>query len=334
MKFSVCRFPNPIAALAVAACLSLPDGAVASADPEEPAGDSRDGPAAAVRAWELSDDEVALKLANPATLLRRIENKIEYRAYQGSLPGADDGDSWIYEFTPVYPIALNNGRIIELRATLPLYLDQHIWEVYYDDPIWEQDRSYADWLLRQSPQVTPSTGRYQTGHDHMADLSIDVAYGGVYGNGLIGMFGLATVWPTSTDISASRDQYLIGPQVVLGKSGDWGVAGARLKHLTDVGGDGGFSTNETWLDVFFAYPLGNGWQIVSNPSVLYDWEGDSGNHLLLPLGGGISKTTRIGRVPIKLDAELYYYVESAERMGTDWMFRLNITPAFSNPLFD
>lgn len=334
MTFRPGRFPCPYALLAIAAGLTLSAGAFASAASEAPDGDSGIGPDRAVRAWELSDDEVALELANPATLLRRIENTIEYRTYQGSLPGADDGDSWIYEFTPVYPIALDNGRIIELRATVPLYFDQHIWEVYFDDPIWELDRSYADWLLRQSPQVTPSTGRFESGHDHMADLSIEAAYGGVYGNGLIGMIGLTTVWPVSTDISASRDQYLVGPQVVLGKLADWGVAGARLKHLTDVGGDNSFSTNETWLDIFFAYPLSNGWQIVSNPSVLYDWEGDSGNHLLLPLGGGVSKTTRIGRVPIKLDAELYYYVESAERMGTDWLFRLNITPAFSNPLFD
>jgi hypothetical protein len=322
------------AALGAATFLALPLGGVASTGPGQPDNDppvSRDFP---VRVWELTDEEVALELANPATLLRRVENTIEYRSYQGSLPGAGDGESWIYKFTPVYPIALNNGRIIELRATLPLYFNQPLWEVYYDDPIWELDRSYADWLLRQSPQVTPSTGRFETGHDHMADLSIDAAYGGVYRDGLIGMIGVTTVWPVSTDISASRDQILVGPQAVLGKLGEWGVAGARLRHLTDVAGDKRFSTNETWVDLFFAYSLGKGWQIVSNPSVLYDWEADSGNHLLLPLGGGISRTTRIGRVPIRMDAELYYYVESADRMGADWMFRLNIVPAFSNPLFD
>ena len=299
-----------------------------------PTSSASSGGVGAARAWELSDDEVARELANPATLLPRIENTLEYRTYQGSLPGAGDGDSWIYEFTPVYPIALDNGKIIELRATVPLYFDQHIWEVYFDDPIWEQDRSYADWLLRQSPQVTPSTGRFETGHDHMADVSIDAAYGGVYGDGLIGMLGLVSVWPLSTDISASRDQTLLGPQAVLGKIGDWGVAGARVRHLTDVAGDSRFSTNETWIDIFFTYGLGNGWQLVSNPSVLYDWEADSGNQLLLPVGGGIAKTTRIGRVPFRVNAELYYYLQSADRMGTDWMFRLQVTPAFSNPLFD
>jgi hypothetical protein len=54
----------------------------------------------------------------------------------------------------------------------------------------------------------------------------------------------------------------------------------------------------------------------------------------LPLGGGISKTARIGGIPVKLDAEMYYYVQSAYRLGTEWMFRFKLTPAFSNPLFD
>lgn len=330
-KFGGGRQPCLAAALGMAAGLAVAPGASGSTDAAE-AEDGQPPSAGSVRAWELGDDEAGMELANPATLLRRLETTVEYRAYDGSLPGSGDGTSWIVDFTAVYPFALDNGKLIELRANLPLYLNQHIWEVWYDDPIWELDRSYADWLLRQSPQVTPSTGRFQTGHDHMADLSLDAAYGGIYGDGLIAMVGLATVWPISTDISASRDQYLLGPQAVLGKSAGWGVAGARVKHLTDVGGDSRFSTNETWVDVFFAYGLGNGWQVVSNPSILYDWEADSGNELLLPLGGGVSKTTRFGRVPVKLDAELYYYVESSERFGTEWLFQLRITPAFSNPL--
>lgn len=49
------------------------------------------------------------------------------------------------------------------------------------------------------------------------------------------MLGLVTVWPTSTDISASRDQYLAGPQLVPGKRGERAIGGARLKRLADLG---------------------------------------------------------------------------------------------------
>ncbi len=49
----------------------------------------------------------------------------------------------------------------------------------------------------------------------------------------------------------------------------------------------------TSLKIFFAYGLGNGWQVFSNPVIEYDWEGDSDNQLFVPLGAGVSKTTRI-----------------------------------------
>jgi len=281
--------------------------------------------------WQLSDTTLADELVNPASPLLRIENTLSYRSYQGSLPGSDQGYAWVYEFTPVYPLAFANGRILELRATIPIVLSDYDWDVWYGDPIWELDRGYADWLLRQSPQVTPSTGRFRFAHGHLDDIRFDVAYGGIGDRGLIGMFGATLVVPNSTDISASRDQYLLGPQVVLGQRHDRGVYGARIRHLTNVYGDRRFDTNETSIEAFFTWQLGDGWQLLSRPSILCDWEADSGNRWLVPLGGGFSKTTRIGRVPLKLDAEAYYYAKTAERLGAEWQLSVRITPVLWNP---
>jgi hypothetical protein len=276
-----------------------------------------------------SIDEIAKELYNPVTALRSLGNDLEYRQYKGSLPGSNDWSAWVYQFKPSIPFQLSNGRNLLLRATIPIYLDQPVWEIWEDHPIWEVDRSYADFLLRQSPQATPDSGFFQDSHDHLADISFDVAYGGVSERGFISMFGIAALMPTSQDISASRDQFLLGPEIALGKSADWGVIGAWVTHLTDITGDSGFSTNETSLKVFFAYGLGNGWQIVSNPTILYDWEADGGNELLLPIGGGFAKTTRIGSTPVKLAFELHHYVESAERFGPEWLFTFNLTPVIS-----
>jgi len=277
----------------------------------------------------MSIDEIAKELYNPVTALRSLGNDLEYRQYQGSLPGSDDWTAWIYQFKPSIPIQLRNGKNLLLRATIPIYLDQPDWSIWEDHPIWEVDRSYADFLLRQSPQATPDSGFFQDTHDHLADVSFDVAYGGVSERGFISMYGIAAVLPSSQDISASRDQFLLGPEVALGKSADWGVLGGWLTHLTDVTGDSDFSTNETSLKVFFAYGLGNGWQIVSNPTILYDWEADSGNELLLPIGGGFAKTTWIGSTPVKLAFELHHYIESAERFGPEWLLTFNLTPVIS-----
>ena len=62
-----------------------------------------------------------------------------------------------------------------------------------------------------------------------------------------------TVLETSTNISASRNQTLLGPEIAFGKSTDWGVIGAWVTHLTnvtdgDLGGDL-YNTNETYIEI-------------------------------------------------------------------------------------
>jgi hypothetical protein len=281
--------------------------------------------------WKMSTDEIAKELSNPVTALRSIAADFEFRTFQGSLPGADDKSSWIYLFTPSFPIPLSNGKNILLRATIPLYKDQPIWGLPVDHPLWQVDLDYAEFRIRQSPEITPSSGGFLPSHDHLADISFDVAYGGVSDNGFISMYGIVSVLPTSQDISASRDQWLLGPEVAFGKSADWGVIGGWVKHLTDITGGNSINTNETSLKLFFAYGLGNGWQIISNPVITYDWEAVSGEELSLPIGGGFAKTTRIGRMPYKLAFEIHNYVASADRLAPEWLLTLSFTPVIGNP---
>jgi len=139
------------------------------------------------------------------------------------------------------------------------------------------------------------------------------------------------VLPSSQDLSESIDQYQLGPEVALGKVTSWGVYGAWFKHLTRVSGEDAWDTNMTSLKIFFAYGLGNGWQVFSNPEIEYDWEAESDNKLFLPIGGGISKTTRIGKVPLKLEFEIQKYLVSPDSIGPDWLFTFSFTPAFRIP---
>ena len=275
-------------------------------------------------------DEIAKELSNPVTALRSIVNEFEIRSFQGSLPGADNQSNPVYRFAPSFPFQLKNGKNILIRASIPIALEEPEWRVDYGHPIWEEDRDYNEFLLRQSPQVTPDSGRFHSAHGHLSDLSYDVAYGGVSDQGFISMVGIAGVFSTSQNISGSRNQTLLGPEAAFGKVADWGIIGAWLKHLVDITGDNRFSTSETSIDLFFAYGLGNGWQIISNPTILYDWEADSGNDLLLPLGGGLAKTTRFGSIPVKMEFEVQNYVVSPDRFGPRWLVTFRITPVIGS----
>ena len=60
----------------------------------------------------LSADDVAKKLANPAGSLANLANKLTYKTFKGDIPGASDQTSTTYLFQPVLPFPVGDkGRI-------------------------------------------------------------------------------------------------------------------------------------------------------------------------------------------------------------------------------
>jgi hypothetical protein len=280
----------------------------------------------------MSNDEIAIELSNPVTGLRTVAFDFELQTYQGSLPEANDKDTYRMVFTPSWPIRLDNGKNLLLRARIPVNGDMPNWK-----PVDFLD--WAEFLLRQLPEIDETQGGFGDGHDHMGDISFDVGYGGVGDNGGIGMVGLSLVVPSSEDESASRNQWLLGPEVSVGRITDWGIFGVRAKHLTNVAGEGvqevgDYDTNETTLKVYFAYSLGNGWQVESNPEILYDWEGIDDNQWNVPLGAGISKTFRLGRTPMKAAVELQNFLVSTDRLAPEWLLRFSFVPVIPGRYLD
>jgi len=283
---------------------------------------------------EISLDQIALELSNPVTALRSLAWDIEGTFFQGNLPDADGRSAMKNVLTPSWPFKLRNGNNILFRISIPINSDQPLWELS------DWDHS-AEWRLRQREDIRLDQGFLARGHDHLEDISFDIGYGGVSDNGTIGMVGLATVLTTNEDGTAERDQILMGPEFVLGKVTNWGLYGARVKHVTDVYEDdvpGGYgaefpwSTNETTAKIFFAYAMGNGWQIESNPTILYDWEAISGHEWTVPIGAGASKTMRLGRVPVKLAFDVQKFLISPDRLGPDWQITVSLTPVLSSKL--
>ena len=272
-------------------------------------------------------DEIAVELTNPMGSLSAVFNDFKYETFQGNLNGASDQTRLTYLITPSIPFLLNNGKSIVLRTTFP---------VTFGEPTipFQIDQDYADWRIRQFANFLPLDTPMRQDHSYLGDISVDLAYGGVSDNGYITMFGAAAVLATSQDGSSERDQYLLGPEFAFGKVTRWGVIGAWLTHLTNVAAADEklplYDTNLTSLKIFFAYGLGNGWQIISNPVIEYDREGLKDNRLLLPIGGGFSKTTSIGRMPLKMDLELFHYVESPTAFGPEWLLTFSVTPVLSD----
>ena len=269
---------------------------------------------------QKSIEEIAREMTNPLAAFWRFEYTGEHRNYQGSIPGADDQSSWSHYFQFTMPFREKDGKGWVFKFALPYFSDQ---------PVYWGDRGYAEWRIRQQDPTDQEGAFWRPTHAHTDAVSFEVVYGGVNESGRILNYGLAGILPTTSDTSNGRQQLILGPAVNIGKMADWGVYGVLFSHIIDVAekrDKGTPDTTQTTLQGYFSYDLGRGWQLISNPVVTYDWEGDSGNKLNLPLGGGIAKTFKIGKVPLRLTAEAQYFVASTDRFGPDWLYKFSLSP--------
>lgn len=270
---------------------------------------------------QKSLQEIAIELVNPISSLQSLTSEYLYQPHQGALPDADQQTLQSIAFTPSFPFQLSNGKNILLRATIPVNLAKPTYR-YAGDP-----RDFTDWRIRQEAGSIALNGDFYYVHSHMYDINYDLAYGGVNDQGLITMVGIAGVLPTSEDGSGASHLYLLGPEVAVGKKLERGIVGGWLSHLTSVAGtspDVDHNANLTELKLFFAHDMGNGWQILSNSHITYDWEGEKDNKLLLPLGGGIAKTIRIGSLPVRFVVEAQKYLETPSAFGPDWELKFSM----------
>ncbi len=250
--------------------------------------------------------EIAKELSNPATPLSSLGNNLEYRHFRGSLPDADEQESWIYTFQPVFPFPLGEGRIVAFRPAIP--------------------------LLLQQPAFDATSGGFDDHGMELGDIPFDFAYGGTSQTGLITLAGLFGVLPTHTDDAVGSDQWRLGPEVVLGVTREWGVLGGLFFHQWNVAGGGDEpDTSLSSLNYFYAFNLGGGLQLASGPTVTYDWGAESSNRWTVPLGIGLAKTFITKSKPIKTQLQLFYNVERPDDFGQQWGLKLTFTPVVKNP---
>jgi len=256
-----------------------------------------------------SADEVAKELSNPAGSLASLVNNLEYYSYKGDLPDADDQDGWRYGFQPVLPFPVGDkGRKVFFRPLVPVFLDQPVFDA--------------------------NDGDFDGKGPELGDITFDLAYGGneMKNNheGYLWGVGAAGTLPTATS-DMGGDQWRLGPEVFGGIVRKWGVAGVLLSHQWDVGGSNDETHSVTGGQYFYAYGLGNGWQIASGPNFSYDWEADSDQAWTFPLGIGLAKTTALGNTKVKFQAQVQYFVEQPDAFGPEWLLKFSVTPVVKNP---
>jgi hypothetical protein len=146
------------------------------------------------------------------------------------------------------------------------------------------------------------------------------------------ILGAGPTWlfPTSTDDAFGRQQWGVGPAVVVGYYTKAVTLGVFPQYFFGIGSSGGPTNvpHASYLNLlyFLFYNLPNAWQIGFDPTITYDHRASPGNKWNVPIGVDVLKTTRIFGITTKFVLGVEYSVVSQDAFGQRAQLKFSMIP--------
>ncbi len=232
-----------------------------------------------------SNEELAKAAQNPVANLISIpfQNNFNFDI------GPNHVTQYVLNFQPVIPISLSKDWNLITRTILPT--------INQPSP---------------APGVPSAFG--------LGDLNPTVFLSPAKASKLIWGAGPTMTLPTATDPLLGAGKWEAGPAVVLlTMQGPW-VVGVLANNQWSFAGWGNQDVNAMLVQWFVNYNLPHAWYLTTAPIVTANWKADSDNRWIVPLGGGVGKIFKIGKLPI--NAQLAAYVNAVRPpSGPTWQLR-------------
>jgi hypothetical protein len=236
---------------------------------------------------EAQSKEALAKLAqNPVANLISIpfQNNFNFGI------GPNNAMQYVLNFQPVIPITLNENWNLITRTILPTIE-----------------------MTSPAPGVRSAFG--------LGDLNPTAFLSPDKPGKLIWGVGPTLTFPTATDPMLGSGKWSAGPAVVvLTIQGHW-VLGALANNQWSFAGWGSQNVNQMLIQPFVNYNLPRGWYLTTAPIITADWEANSDNRWTVPIGAGVGKIIKLGRLPVNLQLSAYYNVVTPDNFGADWQLR-------------
>ncbi|WP_435135838.1 hypothetical protein [Formosa sp. A9] len=139
--------------------------------------------------------------------------------------------------------------------------------------------------------------------------------------------GPAIQFPTRTEPVLGSNRVSLGPSFLFNHGGETFSGGFVIQNYWSLGGEGANAVNSFNFQYFTYYNLPKGWFLESNATIVNNWLAESGDQLLLPLGGGAGKTFKIGQSKLFYcaAAQLFYNAVRPDIVGTwEAVFQLQV----------
>lgn len=248
--------------------------------------------------------KVAQEASNPVGQLWMLTNQFNVNLLQSETlePFESRKSQFVWNFQPVMPLDLSDEVRLILRPVIP---------------------------IENVPYVAGRNDvQYKFG---LGDVALQALFAPntTASSGFMWGVGPTAVFPTATDEVLGKGKWQLGGAFAgLFINSKW-VVGVFPQHWWSVGGsanrkDVSFSN----IQYFIWYSPIPTWQIGMSPNAYVDWMQDRPeDRLTLPIGLGVAKTFRLGKMPIKVSCEVDYAVIRPRNIpGNEWTFRINFTP--------
>jgi hypothetical protein len=235
-----------------------------------------------------SEEELARAAQNPVAKLISVpfQNNFNFGV------GPNDTTQWILNIQPVIPITLNEDWNLITRTIMPI--------INQPSP---------------APGIRSASG--------LGDINPTFFLSPAKPGKFIWGIGPTLTFPTATDPLLGAGKYSAGPAAVaLIMDGHW-VIGALANNQWSYAGWGGQSVNAMLVQPFINYNLPHGWYLTSSPILTANWKATSDNIWTVPVGGGVGKIFKVGKLPINAQLAAYGNVVTPDN-GADWQLRFQI----------
>lgn len=140
--------------------------------------------------------------------------------------------------------------------------------------------------------------------------------------------GMATSFPTATEDALGSGKWSAGPAImVITQQDAWSMLLSARQIWSFAGDSQRAEVNNLAIEPIFTYRLSKPWYLVTDPVILANWELDSGDRWLIPLGGGTGYRCKAWNQPLDLRVEAYYNVVKSDG-APDWSMNATITFIF------
>ncbi len=241
---------------------------------------------------QISSNELAKQVANPVTSLWSIQFQFNNFALESG--------KWAENllFQPVLPVSLTKDVNLITRPMIPLYVSV------------------------PHPTATGEFERTTTFGDMILAEILSPANSGPW---LLGA-GPSFIFPTAHSDFTGDGKWQLGPAAVVGYLTDKFLVGAFAQQWWSYAGESDRrATSHINIQPFARLFLGEGWSVGYSGNVLADWKARDDDVWTVPIGVGISKIVKFGRLPVNLQIA-GQYIPVRPQGGPEWNVQVQVTP--------